>query len=394
MRIALCLEYPIDQHGGTEVLVSELVEGLGKRHEVLLVSPDDRESFARSKVAASVAEHISFSPVWNSVSRARELAEKIAQARPDLVHFHFGGNYTWGCRAFWNCPLFYFRKSGVPVISTNHGAFSIMEGYCGEHRKFLKLALFLPAWLSKQIILAQLRCEVAVSQNDFRNLRRWYPPSRGKFRWIYHSRLHGTPPPENPGRKKIILCAGTIGPRKGQTLLAEAFARIAKQFPDWKLVFIGRADDDAMIRRIREIIARQKLEVQIQFLGSRGDDELRDWMRQSAIFAMPSVYEGLGLSLQEAQFYGCACVATRCGGTADLIEDGENGFLVPVGQPAPLAAALGKLMTDEKLRERFSRRAPQSVLEKNMTAGKMVENYERLYLETSRASLKTRQPNS
>ena len=69
----------------------------------------------------------------------------------------------------------------------------------------------------------------------------------------------------------------------------------------------------------------------------------------------------------------------RCGGPADLIEDGDNGFLTPVGQPAPLADALEKLMGDEKLRGRFSRRAPQSVLEKNMTSEKMVETYEQLY---------------
>jgi len=86
--------------------------------------------------------------------------------------------------------------------------------------------------------------------------------------------------------------------------------------------------------------------------------------------------------LQEAQFYGCACVATRCGGTADLIEDGDNGFLTPVGEVMPLAEALEKLMDDEKLRGRLGHRASQSVLEKNMTADKMVQAYEQLYAES------------
>jgi glycosyltransferase involved in cell wall biosynthesis len=384
MKIALCLEYPIDQHGGTEVLVSELIKGLAGRHEILLVSHDDGAALAKSRIAPFVKEHISFSPAPVSARRARELAEKITRAKPDIVHFHFGGNYAWGNRMFWNCPVFYFKKSGVPVVSTNHGAFSITEGYCGEHRKLLRAALFLPAWFSKQAVLAHLRCEIAVSQNDFNNLRRWYPPLRGKFRWIYHSRLHGTPPPENSGREKTILCAGTIGSRKGQPLLTEAFARVAKKNPDWRLVFIGRGDDNDSLRQIHQIIAREQLENQVRLLGARRDDELRDWLRQSAIFAMPSVYEGLGLSLQEAQFYGCACVATRCGGTADLIQDGENGFLVPVGQPAPLADALERLMGDEKLRERFGQRAARSVLEKGMTADKMVANYEKLYAEILR----------
>src|SRR5207248_2062043 len=113
--------------------------------------------------------------------------------------------------------------------------------------------------------------------------------------------------------------------------------------------------------------------------GPCDDEQVRDWLRRSAIFAMPSVYEGLGLALQEAQFYGCTCVATRCGGTADLIQDGDNGLLVPVGEPALLAEALANLTADESLRRRFGRRGPESVLEKNMLAPRMVDAYLHLY---------------
>ena len=382
MRIALCLEYPVDQHGGTEVLVRKLVKGLAARHEIILVSPDAEQKLPGLEIGRLIRGHIRLEPERDSIAAAKKLARQIAEAKVDIAHFHGGGNYGWSARNFLHSTVVHAARLGVPCISTNHGAFSITEGYCGEHRKFLKLALFLPAWLSKQVVLAHLRCEVAVSQNDFHNLRRWYPPLRKKFRWIYHSRLHGTPPPENPARRKTILCAGTIGPRKGQPLLVEAFARVAKKFPDWQLVFIGRGGDEESLNRIHEIIGREKIENQVQLLGARNDDELRCWLQQSAIFAMPSLYEGLGLSLQEAQFYGCACVATRCGGTADLIEDGENGFLVPVDRPAPMADALEKLMGDERLRGRFGGRAPQSVLEKNMTADKMVAAYENLYMET------------
>jgi hypothetical protein len=52
---------------------------------------------------------------------------------------------------------------------------------------------------------------------------------------------------------------------------------------------------------------------------------------------------------------------------------------VPVGRPQPLADALARLMGDEQLRQRFSHRAPESVLEKSMTAPQMVQKYEQLY---------------
>jgi glycosyltransferase involved in cell wall biosynthesis len=383
MKIALCLEYPLAQPGGVEVLVTELIRGLADRHEILLVSPDDAVSLARSPVASRLAGHISWRTEPATAARGRELAAVLRGARPDLIHFHFGGNYTWKNRAFNRCPVVHVARTGIPCLSTNHGAFSIFEGYCWEQRSVpVKLALFLPAWLSKQYVLAHFATEVAVSQNDWRNLRRWYPALRNKFRWIYHSRIRETtPPPFNPARQKIILCAGTIGPRKGQPYLLEAFRRLAPRFPDWRLVFVGRTGEETMARQMRDAIARDNLGTQIQLAGPCSDDDLRARLQSAAIFAMPSVWEGLGLSLQEAQFYGCACVGTRCGGVTDLIQDGDNGLLVPVRDPEALALALEKLMADDALRERFGRRAPQSVLEKGMTAPQMVEAYEELYAE-------------
>jgi glycosyltransferase involved in cell wall biosynthesis len=383
VKVALCIEYPIAQHGGTEVLVRELIHGLSARHAVILVSPDDAASLAQASLTGKLSQHISWQTEPATASRGRELAHVLQKAKPDIVHFHFGGNYAWKNRAFNRCPVGHVRRAGLRVLSTNHGAFSIFEGYCWEQRPFwVKLALLPPAWLSKQYVLRSIVTEVAVSQNDYRALRRWYAPSRQKFRWIYHSRLREeVPPPFQPGRRKTIVCAGTIGPRKGQPFLVEAFCRIASRFPDWRLHLIGRFGDAEMTRQIRELIARHRLEQQIQMPGPCTDEELRDWLKNSAIFAMPSLYEGLGLSLQEAQFYGCACVGTRCGGVTDLIQEGDNGLLVDAGQVEPLANALEKLMSDAALRERFSRRGPQSVLEKNMTAGKMVEAYERLYAE-------------
>jgi glycosyltransferase involved in cell wall biosynthesis len=278
------------------------------------------------------------------------------------------------------------RRFGVRCLSTNHGAFSILEGYVWHARPLaVKLAFFLPAWLSKLYVLKHLLTEVAVSQNDWRALRRWYFPLRRKFRWIYHSRLAGGPTaPDQTVRKQVILCAGTIGPRKGQPLLIAAFGRIAARFPEWKLVLAGREGDADVMSDVRAQIARQGIESRVEFLGPQTDAELTSLYRQSAIFALPSRYEGLGLTLQEAQFHGCACVACAAGGVNDLVQDGENALLVPVDDAAALATALARLMGDEGLRARLSARAPASVVEKGMTAPQMVAAYERLYANLAR----------
>jgi glycosyltransferase involved in cell wall biosynthesis len=383
VKIALCLEYPLAQHGGTEVLVTELIRGLSRRHQILLTSPDTRASLAQSPVAAHVSEHIVWQPHPATATRAREFAQLLTAARPDLAHFHLGENHAWKSFRPWKSPVRAVARTGLPTLTTNHGAFSLLTGVCHAHySRAAKLFCLPPAWLGKQITLAGLHTEIAVSQNDFHALRRWYPPFAHKFRWLYHSRLRDeTPPPFRADREKTILCAGTIGPRKGQTFLVEAFAQVARQFPDWQLLLLGREADAPMVARIQQLIATHQLHHQIKLLGPCRDEELRARLQRAAIFCIPSLYEGLGLSLQEAQFYGCACIGTRCGGVEDLIQDGDNGLLVPAGQPAPLALALQKLMADPALREKFSRRAPQSVLEKNMTAPKMVAAYEQIYAD-------------
>ena len=83
------------------------------------------------------------------------------------------------------------------------------------------------------------------------------------------------PPPVNDNRENVILCAGTISTRKGQTVLADAFARIAKKFPQWRLIFIGRGGDQEMVRQIQQTVARNQFEKQVELLGPRSDEELR-----------------------------------------------------------------------------------------------------------------------
>ncbi|MBI3879221.1 MAG: glycosyltransferase family 4 protein [Verrucomicrobia bacterium] len=380
MKLALCLEYPIAQTGGVEVLVQELVRGLAGKHELILVSGDTPESFAASGFAPLVAQHHTWNPADPSRERGRRLAEQLAAAGVQLAHFHFGGNYGWGNRAFGRCPIVHTKRRGIACVSTNHGAFSILDGYCGAQRSLaVKLALLPAAWLSKQFVTAHCFCEVAVSQNDLANLRRWYPPARGRFRQIYHSRLHGAPPPGAPVRSHQILCLGSIGARKGQTYLVESFARIARQHSDWKLIVAGRHADAGLTAKIKSLIATHQLGGRVLLQECVSNAEAEELLRSSAIFAMPSLMEGLGLALQEALFHGCACVASRAGGMRDLIQHDDNGLLAEPANVGQLAAALDRLIGDEALRRRFAARGPKSVLEKEMTAERMVGKYAALY---------------
>jgi glycosyltransferase involved in cell wall biosynthesis len=380
MKIALCLEYPIQQPGGTEVLVRELIHGLAEQHELVLVSDDAPAIIREPEFAGKIAAHFAWSSSLASLEKSKQLATDLKTAGIGLAHFHFGGNYSWGSRLFNRAPVIHLSRLGVPCVATNHGVFGLLEGYIGAQRSSLtKLSLLPAAWASRLQLIAHLKTEIAVSMNDYAALRRRYWPMRGKFQQVYHSRIHESDPVVARPRSRTILCAGTVGPRKGQPFLARAFAAVAADFPEWDLLFIGRSGDERTAAELGGIIESPEWRGRARWIRGCSDEELREWFQSVEIFAMPSLHEGLGLTLQEALYYGCACIASRIGGIPDLIQHGDNGILVPRANTNELANGLRQLMLDSALRERLRTRGRDSVLEKNMTSERMVARYEQIY---------------
>ena len=380
MRIALCLEYPIALRGGVSVLVETLLRELAARgHEIILVSPDTNESLRGLPIGKSIHRHIHFAPQKKSVTEAKNLAQQIAAAKVDLAHFHSGGNYGWGNRFPFYCPIYFLDRLGVPCFSTVHLVVGILDGYCGPRKPFWFKMLMLPlAWCGKMQQLRHTHREIAVSRHDFQKLRRWYWPLKNRFVQIYHSRLPNELENfQDSKREPMILNVGHIAWRKGQLVLAEAFARIAERHPGWTLQLAGDHNDRDSVEKIHAFIKNKQLDGRIQLLGDRADAP--DLMRRAAIYVQPSFWEALGLALQEAMFAGCACIGSRAGGIPELIQENKTGLLFGSGNVEELSRALEQLIENETRRERFGRTAAAFIRERGMTAGQMAGNYLQLY---------------
>src|SRR5271156_2601059 len=95
MRIALCLEYPIQTHGGVSVLVETLLREFAARgNEIVLVSPDVEKTVRELEISKWIYKHIQFYPKKKSIADAKTLARQIAAAKPDVAHFHSGGVFV------------------------------------------------------------------------------------------------------------------------------------------------------------------------------------------------------------------------------------------------------------------------------------------------------------
>jgi glycosyltransferase involved in cell wall biosynthesis len=387
--VALCLEYPLALRGGVSVLVETMLPAMKEYYDLVLVSPDAPGNLDGTPAAGLIKKHLLWQPDAPSRETARQLAGQLKDEGVDLAHFHFGGNFGWSSRLPGRCPVNHAAAMGVRTCSTVHLITSILDGYCGPQKPlWFKLALLPAAWRAKVKLLRNLHAEVAVSRHDAGKLRRWYWPVRGKFRVIYHSRVRQSALPAPVKREPMILNVGHIAARKGQLVLAEAFAEIAPRHPEWKLCLVGHFAEQEIEHRINEIARAHKLEERIVCAGARNDT--MDFMNRAGIYVQPSYLEALGLALQEAMFTGCPSIGTRVGGIPELIDGESTGLLVPAGDVRAMARALERLISDNALRERFGRAAAASMIARGMTEQQMVAKYIELYESILGTSLPVR----
>ncbi|MFE2630146.1 glycosyltransferase family 4 protein [Streptomyces sp. NPDC059374] len=159
--------------------------------------------------------------------------------------------------------------------------------------------------------------------------------------------------PPADGTAKVIVAAGRLVPVKRYDLLIEAFAPVAAAHPDWQLRIYGKGEEHT---RLRRLIERLGLHNNALLMGAAAPMEA-EWVKGS-IGATAANFEPFGMTIVEAMRCGLPVVSTDCPyGPAEIIEDGADGRLVPVGDRDALTAALLDLVGDDELRRRMGRTA-------------------------------------
>jgi glycosyltransferase involved in cell wall biosynthesis len=167
-----------------------------------------------------------------------------------------------------------------------------------------------------------------------------------------------TPPlPELPervhGDRPLLAFAGRMTAPKALGVALDAVAEV----PEVDLVLAGDGDERvALEARAREL----GLDGRVRFVGSLPRDEVLSLFRSADAALLSSAWENFPHTLVEALAVGTPAIATSVGGVPEIVTHGENGLLVPPGDPAALAAAIRRFLADDALRARLTAAAAPS----------------------------------
>jgi len=146
--------------------------------------------------------------------------------------------------------------------------------------------------------------------------------------------------PVKTGKKKQIITVGAVYDRKGQDILIESFGKLAKDFPDYELVIVGRIASKSFKKKLDKLIDYYHIKKRVKFLGERED--VYSLLNESELFVLPSRSEGYGLALAEALACGLPCIASNIGGIPEVPGKEQNCVLVNVEDIGSLVSAMRK----------------------------------------------------
>ena len=341
MKIALVSPYDFTYPGGANEHIAHLAaEYRQLGHEVRVLAPAARgravpnePDFYRIGTPVPIHSNGSTARITLSLTLSRRVKEILSREQFEIVHLHepfmpalpltvlyhseARNVGTFHAFAESNLPYFYARPFLQPVVERLHARIAVspaaaafVEHYFGGHYEIIPNGIELSRYGPEVEPLPQYR----------------------------------------DGRPTILFVGRFNEPCKGFRYLLRAFALVREQFPDARLLVVGRGD----ARRYRDFLERQGVGG-VEFVGYVDNANLPRYYVSCDLFCAPSTKgESFGLVLLEAMASGRATVASRIPGYAGVIDHGRDGWLVPPQDPVALALALVRLLADRELRGRIA----------------------------------------
>ncbi|MFH1836928.1 MAG: glycosyltransferase family 4 protein [Candidatus Omnitrophota bacterium] len=292
------------------------------------------------------------------------LIRLIKKEKFDLIHAQTRVAQVAACMAS--------KFTGVPFVSTCHGFFRY---------KKMSRQLF-PCWGSKVIAISESVRKHLVEDFNLEETR--VTMIHNGIELEKYQEAHDVKDNELKKKigigekKRVIGAVGRLSGVKGFNYLVDAFEILSKKYTDIHLLIVGEGKEErSLAKRIKNAGLSDRVTIETNNIPLAGYLSLMD------IFCLPSILEGLGLSLMEAMASGKACVASDIGGISELIIDGKDGILVPTRDPSSLAKGISRLLEDEVLRKTLGAKAREKAIE-NFSIVESTKKTIRVYEEVIR----------
>lgn len=297
--------------GGVFTYVVSLTNRMVESYDVYLAyavrpqTPEGYREFFDSRVnLIEVRDFVRQISPRHDLRALLELVRIGEEVRPDVIHLHSSKAGVLGRLAFW--------RAGVPLFYTPHGYSFLMKQAGAPKRALYRLM---------ELVMARVRCTtIACSKGELDEAL-----SLSKRALLVNN---GIDPEEIDACLEQALGEKDLEPRERGTYTVftigricdqknpELFNQVALSLPDLRFLWIGDGE-------LRDALMAPNIEV----TGWVGRQEVLALASQADCFLLPSLWEGLPISLLEAMYLGKPCVVSDVIGNRDVIRDGENGFV-------------------------------------------------------------------
>lgn len=279
----------------------------------------------------------------------------------DLVHIHMASRGSFDRKRMFMKAAF---LRGKPVVVHMHGSeFGVwFEKECGEAKRVQIRKAF--DGCAKVIVLSE-------EWRAFFIDKRICDP--GKI-VVLHNAVEIPARPVNVCTHQDVLFLGRLGARKSPDTLLRAAKTVLKHHPQTRFRFGG----DGNVAKY-EVLARELgIADSCDFLGWTTGKQKEEAIRASRVYCLPSRNEGMPMSVLEAMSYGLATIATPVGGVPQVIQDGVNGYITPIGDPEFLARRINELLDNSDLSARIGK-AGRKTIEESFGMDSYAEKLTKIY---------------
>ncbi len=283
---------------------------------------------------------------YQAIASAAKLKRIVQQIQPSIVHFHYLGLLLVRLRKI-------AKDLHIPSVYTYH---MTVDHLAKNVMRPLK------SMISKKIVKYCNSCNkvIAVSKKFSEELRQQIeaPVSFISNPIVFEQASSEVQLPERPS-SFVVLFAGRLEEEKNVEYLVKAFAKFVETQPDASLWIAGKG---SLKPTLEALCARLSLSPKVHFLGFVEHDQLAAYYAACDVFVLPSLMETQGMVAMEAMWFGKPIIVTSSIVSAEeLVEQGQNGYIVDPKCVDDLATKLELLQADPDLRQNMGQKGRERV---------------------------------